>query len=191
VALDKGYGLYKEFVTPFKEVRGRIMPWAERRFNLAFSRTRVFIERAFGMLKARFRILLNRSAFDRLETHKLAITVCFILHNMCVTQNVPLQPEDAALADDLVVIRERFNASLARYREGVVEEMEGRLTGAQRVRANRDLEEGKARRQQLMDVAGIMVEARQVEAAAVRRRQRAASRGANAGRGRSTSRRGR
>jgi hypothetical protein len=190
LALDKGYGLYKEFVTPFKEIRGAAMPWAQRRFNLAFSRTRVFIERAFGMLKARFRILLNRSAFDHLATHKLAITVCFILHNMCVAQNVPLLPDDAALAEELMRIRAAFNVSLGSYRDDVVEAIEGRLTENQRRRANADLEEGKARRQQLMDVSGISAAAR-IQGGIARRRRRGASRSAPGNRGRSPSQRGR
>ncbi|XP_018934436.2 putative nuclease HARBI1 [Cyprinus carpio] len=78
---DGGYPCLQEplaLITPYKRpVRGM----AEQRFNYHHSKGRTIIERAFGMMKTRFRCIF-------LEAHTLfvpkVVTACVILHNICV-----------------------------------------------------------------------------------------------------------
>ncbi|KAJ4927645.1 hypothetical protein JOQ06_015452 [Pogonophryne albipinna] len=83
-------------ITPYKRpVRGM----AEQRFNYHHSRGRSIIERAFGVLKTRFRSIF----LEALEVHPKfvpkVVTACVILHNICVGVGDDLPPEDAALEE--------------------------------------------------------------------------------------------
>uniref|UniRef100_A0A8C1UT45 DDE Tnp4 domain-containing protein n=1 Tax=Cyprinus carpio TaxID=7962 RepID=A0A8C1UT45_CYPCA len=81
---DGGYPCLQEplaLITPCKRpVRGM----AEQRFNYHHSKGRTIIERAFGMMKTRFRCIF----LEALEVHTLfvpkVVTACVILHNICV-----------------------------------------------------------------------------------------------------------
>ncbi|CAM4571765.1 unnamed protein product [Leuciscus chuanchicus] len=81
---DGGYPCLQEplaLITPYKRpVRGT----AEQRFNYHHSKGRTIIERAFGMMKTRFRCIF----LEALEVHTLfvpkVVTACVILHNICV-----------------------------------------------------------------------------------------------------------
>ncbi|KAF3833970.1 hypothetical protein F7725_025174 [Dissostichus mawsoni] len=84
-------------ITPYKRpVRGM----AEQRFNYHHSRGHSVIERAFWVLKTRFRSIF----LEALEVHPKfvpkVVTACVILHNICVGVGDDLPPEDAALKED-------------------------------------------------------------------------------------------
>ena len=60
----------------------------EKTFNKELSRARVIVERAFGILKSRWRVLQKR--FDSsLEFAIKCAVACIVLHNICVDQNDP------------------------------------------------------------------------------------------------------
>ena len=60
----------------------------EKTFNKELSRARVIVERAFGILKRRWRVLQKR--FDSsLEFAIKCAVACIVLHNICVDQNDP------------------------------------------------------------------------------------------------------
>lgn len=56
----------------------------QRLYNYVHSATRISVERAFGLLKGRFRVLLHQVPFhDKGMVTKAAIA-CAVLHNMCI-----------------------------------------------------------------------------------------------------------
>ena len=55
----------------------------QRKFNLKFGELRSVVERAFGMLKARWRIALKRVEQKPSTLKKTVIAVCD-LHNICM-----------------------------------------------------------------------------------------------------------
>ena len=85
---------------------------AEKRFNKKLSSARVSLERAFGLLKARWRCLLKRLD-DQIENISEVIIPCFALNNFCQLENEEFIDQDGIL-DDLIrqerVARNRRNA---------------------------------------------------------------------------------
>ncbi|XP_052768749.1 putative nuclease HARBI1 isoform X2 [Mya arenaria] len=83
---DAGYALKPNMLTP------KIRPTTqqENAFNLAHSRTRMVVERAFGLLKSRFRCLHKTGGFFQITPEKAAkvFVVCAKLHNMCIDDAV-------------------------------------------------------------------------------------------------------
>lgn len=71
----------------------------EERFNDNFKLIRSLIERCNGLLKARFRCLLqHRTLHYAPEKAAQIIVACCILHNICIDNNIVI-PDD----DDFVV----------------------------------------------------------------------------------------
>ena len=63
----------------------------ETNFNYRLSRARMVVERAFGQLKSRWRVLY-RKLECQLETVKQVTLACLILHNICIAENDSLPP---------------------------------------------------------------------------------------------------
>jgi hypothetical protein len=87
---DAGYGLSKKVLTPYRGVRyhlkeqhraGRAPETKEELFNLRHAQLRNAIERIFGVLKNRFRILRSASQYSY-DKVTLIVYVCVILHNI-------------------------------------------------------------------------------------------------------------
>lgn len=83
-------------VTPYKlPLQGPV----EERFNRCHSRGRIVIERAFGMMKARWR----RTLFSALEVKvgfcTQVVIACAFLHNVCLSNGDVLEPDDAQDAE--------------------------------------------------------------------------------------------
>lgn len=71
-------------IHPFRDT-GRLTP-NQQEFNRMLSSTRVFVEQAFGILKGRFRRLLNQIPLFDLPFIIDFIISCCILHNMCTDE---------------------------------------------------------------------------------------------------------
>ena len=91
--VDAGYGAKPGFMPPFRAVRYHLNEWgnnpvqnAEELFNLRHSSLRVTIERAFGSLKRRFKILDDASPFFPFPTQVDIVLACCILHNWVLSQ---------------------------------------------------------------------------------------------------------
>ena len=67
-------------VKPFPEF---ILSEEEYNFNFRHSSARMTIEKSFGLLKSRWRILLKRQDNEFHNLHYY-IVACFILHNICI-----------------------------------------------------------------------------------------------------------
>lgn len=53
-------------------------------FNRRISRSRVFVEHAFGLLKARFRALRNLGPSANIQDTHRSIEALIVLHNLCI-----------------------------------------------------------------------------------------------------------
>jgi hypothetical protein len=75
------------FLPPYRDTRYHLREFGVRRpqnprgvFNLRHSSLRVTVERAFGSLKSRFRILYNKPFYPYQTQVKVVLAYC-ILHN--------------------------------------------------------------------------------------------------------------
>lgn len=84
---DSGYGNTHFLCTPFSR-RERPNPQAyseaDKEYQRAILTTRNTIERAFGVLKRRFPILHSGMQLQRLPLIQKIISVCCLLHNVCI-----------------------------------------------------------------------------------------------------------
>ncbi|WVZ62915.1 hypothetical protein U9M48_012606, partial [Paspalum notatum var. saurae] len=84
---DAGYAARPGFLPPYRSTRYHLREFGTRRpqnarelFNLRHSAVRVTVERAFGALKNRFKILYNKP-FHPYPTQVKLVLACCILHN--------------------------------------------------------------------------------------------------------------
>jgi nuclease HARBI1 len=96
---DKAYPLEMNLLTPYKD-NGHLTQ-RHRNFNTRLSKSRVTIERAYGLLKGRFR-RLRYLDMKKLELIPMFIFACCVLHNICVDQNDELwvTPDDDEMDGD-------------------------------------------------------------------------------------------
>jgi len=73
-----------QLLTSFTKPKNAELPPAERRYNYLHSLTRGVVERAFGILKARFRWMLRGIQLRSLESYNRWFMASCILHNMCL-----------------------------------------------------------------------------------------------------------
>ncbi|KAK5826076.1 hypothetical protein PVK06_020984 [Gossypium arboreum] len=80
---DAGYGIRNGFITPYRGVRYHLKEfsaYAKELFNLRHSSLRITIERVFGILKKRFRVL-DAETFWNFQTQVDIVLACCITHN--------------------------------------------------------------------------------------------------------------
>lgn len=81
IIADAAYPLRRWLLTPFRD-NGHLTA-EQRRYNHYHSSNRVVIERAFALLKGRFR-RLNQLDTNTIETAVDIIMACCVLHNICI-----------------------------------------------------------------------------------------------------------
>lgn len=93
--MDAGYGAKPGFLPPFRGVRYHLNEWgsnpvqdAPELFNLRHSSLRVTVERAFGSLKRRFKILDDATPFFPFPVQVDIVIACCILHNWVLSQGI-------------------------------------------------------------------------------------------------------
>ena len=85
--LDSGYALRKGFLPPYKKVRYHLKEFDESSppmnvkelFNLRHSSLRISVERAFGVLKKRFRVL-DAEPFWEFDMQVKVVLVCCVCY---------------------------------------------------------------------------------------------------------------
>lgn len=89
--VDAGYGAKPGFLPPFRAVRYHLNEWGnnpvqneKELFNLRHSSLRVTVERAFGSLKRRFKILDDATPFFPFSTQVDIVVACCIIHNWVI-----------------------------------------------------------------------------------------------------------
>ena len=93
---DAGYAARKGFLPPFRQTRYHLREWRGNNrprtpnelFNLRHSSLRTTVERAFGTLKNRFKILTSRPYFP-FPTQVRIVIACCILHNWILLNGGP------------------------------------------------------------------------------------------------------
>ncbi|XP_043709165.1 uncharacterized protein LOC122658309 [Telopea speciosissima] len=105
--VDVGFANKKGFLRPYCNVWYHLKEWknsnlssADKKelFNLRHIKLRSIIERAFGLLKSRFKILKSRSEFPY-KTQVKIVLACVLLHNHILTQN-SVEEEEEWVAQD-------------------------------------------------------------------------------------------
>lgn len=82
---DAAYSIHSHCMIPFRN-NGHLT-LREKNFNYCLSSTRMAIERAFGLLKIRFRILLDCLPLTNIRHIPEFIIACCVLHNGCMLNN--------------------------------------------------------------------------------------------------------
>ncbi|XP_032671331.1 putative nuclease HARBI1 [Odontomachus brunneus] len=82
---DAAYRLLKYVMVPFKDYGN--LSERQAKFNKCHSSARMIVERSLGLLKGRFRSLLDNLAMLRTDLIPKYIIACCILHNICLLRN--------------------------------------------------------------------------------------------------------
>lgn len=92
---DAAYALHKHLLVPYPD-NGHLTQY-QKNYNFCHSSTRMVIERAFGLLKGRWRSLLHVLAVNCLDFIPYHILACCVLHNICLLQKDELNMEDIVI----------------------------------------------------------------------------------------------
>lgn len=82
---DAAYSIQKYIIVPFKD-NGHLIN-AQVQYNTCLSQARMMVKRTIGLLKERFRSLLNILPMRRTDLIPKYICACCILHNICLIHN--------------------------------------------------------------------------------------------------------
>eukprot|EP00794_Sanderia_malayensis_P016514 gene16514-18165_t len=83
---DSEYPMHEWLIKPYQYAPN--MNSEEKVFNLALSEVRVCIEKAFGILKGRWRILIGKVSLEPSYEADIVVACC-VLHNICQDCNEP------------------------------------------------------------------------------------------------------
>lgn len=97
---DAAYPLSSTILTPFKDTGNLTQQQAN--YNFCHSSTRMAIERAFGLLKGRFRRLKMVNVVCPVKRNRVIVAAC-ILHNICLLSEDQLTEEGAQELEQLIV----------------------------------------------------------------------------------------
>lgn len=93
IVADSAYTAHTCIVPAFKRPPGKQLNSSKERFNFRLLRMRVVIEHSSGILISRFQCPKGlRILIDSAESLKKAVDLiecCVILHNMCITEDIP------------------------------------------------------------------------------------------------------
>ena len=79
---DSAYTLQNHVLTPYKD--NGFLTDEQKHFNTVHAKLRSMVERSIGLLKNRWRWLLDRIPMKRMDLVPFYIYACFIFHNICL-----------------------------------------------------------------------------------------------------------
>ncbi|KAJ8964337.1 hypothetical protein NQ314_004980 [Rhamnusium bicolor] len=88
--IDAAYGIHPQLLTPYKD-NGHLTA-RQNNYNFCHTLARIAIERAFGLLKSRFRRLLDCLPLTDIQYVPEFILACCVLHNICLGRNDLIDP---------------------------------------------------------------------------------------------------
>ena len=95
---DAAYGLH---VNLMKGCTGTMLSLEEEWFCYKLSSARMVVERSFGRLKGRWRILQGASQFKRILSMCRMVASCWVLHNICEAAGEPYKKQwEAAMTKE-------------------------------------------------------------------------------------------
>lgn len=106
---DAAYALHQHLLVPY--VDNGHLTQRQKNYNFCHSSARMVIERAFALLKGRWRSLLHVLAVNDIEFVPYHILACCVLHNICLLQKDELELEEIFIVDreEVILREERIN----------------------------------------------------------------------------------
>ncbi|XP_071578236.1 uncharacterized protein [Temnothorax nylanderi] len=95
---DAAYKLHQNVIVPCSD-NGHLTP-RQKNFNFCHSSARIAIERAFGLIKTRFRSIRTVLAMDRTDLIPMFIIACCVMHNICLSRGDEMDLEAIDEAGD-------------------------------------------------------------------------------------------
>lgn len=86
---DAAYAIHTNLMVPFKD-NGHLTR-RQQNFNFFHSSSRMVVERSIGLLKGRFRSLLDKLPMTRVNLIPKYIIACCVLHNICLLSHDRLE----------------------------------------------------------------------------------------------------
>jgi len=96
---DAAYKLHEHLLTPYTD-NGHLTQ-RQKNYNFCHSSSRMVIERAFALLKYRWRSLLHVLAMNHMKFIPYHILACCVLHNICLLRKDELQLQDGIIIVDV------------------------------------------------------------------------------------------
>jgi len=116
---DAAYALHKRLLVPYPD-NGHLTQ-CQKNYNFCHSSTRMVIERAFGLLKGRWRSLLHVLAVNCVDFVPYHILACCVLHNICLLQKdelhmqeIVIELEEAEQQKDRIIEYKDRNVAVAK-----------------------------------------------------------------------------
>lgn len=114
---DPAFPLSEYIVTRFDNRGGRTSNTIQERYNMKHSTIRDCVERMFGVMKQRWRVILDKMYLSNLGTSSLVIECCILLHNYLIDKQNPLSE---AIHEDLLDPEANIDAVTRHAREQYV-----------------------------------------------------------------------
>ncbi|XP_012234639.2 uncharacterized protein [Linepithema humile] len=100
---DAAYTIQRNVMVPYRD-NGHLTE-AETNFNKKLSSARMIVERSLGLLKGRWRCLLDKLSMTRTDLIPRYIIGCCVLHNLCLLRNdeidIPILVENRYMLQEL------------------------------------------------------------------------------------------
>nr|XP_012235054.1 PREDICTED: LOW QUALITY PROTEIN: putative nuclease HARBI1 [Linepithema humile] len=96
---DAAYRLHQHLLTPYTD-NGHLTQ-RPKNYNYCHSSSRMVIERAFALLKCRWRSLLQLLAMNDIEIIPYHILACCVLHNFCLLKKDGLEFQDGIIVEEV------------------------------------------------------------------------------------------
>ncbi|KYM96014.1 Copia protein [Cyphomyrmex costatus] len=117
---DAAYALHTHLLVPYLD-NGHLTQY-QKNYNLCHSSTRMVIERAFALLKGRWRSLLHVLAVNCVDFVPYHILACCVLHNICLLQkdemenmqDIQIEVEEAELFRNRIIESNDRNVAVAK-----------------------------------------------------------------------------
>jgi len=103
---DGAYPPFRWLLKPF--ARHRHLTRRQRKFNRCVSSARAVVERAFGLLKMRWRCL-NKKLEVEIENVPAIIIACCVLHNICQDRNEAISEDDERMVRRILANEREFD----------------------------------------------------------------------------------
>ena len=86
---NSAYTLQKYVITPYKD--NRLLDFEGKNFNKKNSQIRCMVECCIGLLKCRWRWILDKFSLSKIKPIPYSVTACCILHNICLKNDDELE----------------------------------------------------------------------------------------------------
>lgn len=113
---DAAYTIQKNVMVPFYD-NGHLTR-EQKTFNNYLSSARITVERAIGLLKVRWRYLLDKLPMTRTALIPYYIVSCCVLHNICLLNNDAI--EMPIVVPDMLHVMEPYAITPELKEEGII-----------------------------------------------------------------------